>query len=81
MNGNGQGKERTITVTVESLKGGCLGGDSLPIKIVINHTKHVMSMKGVIITLYRHARVDTHPEIPIGPMSEKDKRKHDDYYP
>jgi len=80
-NGHNNDKGRTITATVESLKGGCLGGDSLPIKIVIYHTKHIMSMKGVIITLYRHARVDTHPEIPIGPMSAKDRRKNDDYYP
>ncbi|GAB7345398.1 hypothetical protein MBLNU457_3739t1 [Dothideomycetes sp. NU457] len=80
-NGHNSGKVRTITATVESLRGGCLGGDTLPIKIVIYHTKHIMSMKGVIVTLYRHARVDTHPEIPIGPMSAKDRRKNDDYYP
>lgn len=80
-NGHNSSRGRTITATVESLKGGCLGGDNLPIKVVIYHTKHIMSMKGVIITLYRHARVDTHPEIPIGPMSAKDRRKNDDYYP
>ena len=75
------GKDRTITVTVESLKGGCLRGDYVPIKIVVNHTKHIKSMQGLIATLYRQARVDTHPAIPIGPMSDSDKKKREDYYP
>jgi len=77
----GSPKDRTITATVESLKGGCLVGDYVPVKITVNHTKHVKSMQGAILTLYRHARVDTHPAIPIGPMSEKERKRHDDYYP
>lgn len=72
---------RTITATVESLRGGCLRGDLIPVKISISHTKHVKSINGVIITLYRLARVDLHPALPLGPMSEGQKRQYEDYYP
>ena len=61
--------DKTITATVESLKGGCLRGDTIPIKVDVSHTKHIKSMYGVIITLYRLARVDLHPALPLGPMS------------
>lgn len=73
--------EKTITATVESLRGGCLRGDSIPIRIMVSHTKHVKSMNGVMITLYRLARVDLHPALPIGPMTDGQKRKYEDYYP
>lgn len=75
------GIEKTITATVESLKGGCLRGDSLPVRIAINHTKAIKSMNGVIITLYRLARVDMHPALPLGPTTEGQKKKYEDYYP
>jgi len=74
-------EEKTITVTVETLKGGCMRGDSIPLKIVIHHTKHIKSINGVIATLYRHARVDMHPAIPLGPTNEKERGKYEDYYP
>lgn len=74
-------KGKTITATIDVLKGGFLRGDSIPIKISINHTKHVRSLKGVIITLYRQARVDMHPALPVAPNSKGDKTKSEDYYP
>ncbi|KAL1304593.1 hypothetical protein AAFC00_003562 [Neodothiora populina] len=76
-----QTADRTITATVESLKGGCLRGDSIPIRVSVAHTKHVKSMSGVIITLYRLARTDLHPALPLGPMTDGQKRKYEDYYP
>ncbi|KAI5195530.1 hypothetical protein E4T38_09029 [Aureobasidium subglaciale] len=72
---------KLITATVELLKGACLRGDSFPVRISINHTKHIKSINGIIITLYRQARVDMHPALPLGPVSEGQKRKYEDYYP
>lgn len=72
---------RTITATIESSAGGCLRGDTIPIKVEVNHTKHVKSLHGAIITLYRHARVDMHPAIPIGPVEKGKEAKYEDYYP
>lgn len=74
-------KGKTITATIDVLKGGFLRGDQIPIKITVNHTKHVRSLKGIIITLYRLARVDMHPALPVVPNSKGDKNKTEDYYP
>ncbi|KAF1845820.1 uncharacterized protein K460DRAFT_286477 [Cucurbitaria berberidis CBS 394.84] len=74
-------KKKTITATVDVLKGGFLRGDQIPIKVTVNHTKHVRSLKGIIITLYRQARVDMHPALPVVPNSKADKTKSEDYYP
>lgn len=72
---------RQITVTVESLRGGILRGDVLPLHIVVRHTKHIKSMQGVIVTLYRQARVDLHPALPLGPTTAGERHKFEDYYP
>lgn len=72
---------KLITATVELLKGACLRGDSFPVRISINHTKHIKSINGIIITLYRQARVDMHPALPLGPVTDGQKRKYEDYYP
>ncbi|CAK4014442.1 pH-response regulator palF RIM8 [Lecanosticta acicola] len=72
---------KTITATIESSAGGCLRGDTLQIKVLVNHTKHVKSLHGAIFTLYRHARVDLHPAIPIGPVEKGKEAKYEDYYP
>lgn len=74
-------KGKTITATVEVSKGGFLRGDQIPIKISVSHTKHVRSLKGIIVTLYRQARVDLHPALPVTPNSKGDKIKSEDYYP
>jgi hypothetical protein len=74
-------KGKTITATIDVLKGGFLRGDQIPIKITVNHTKHVRSLKGIIVTLYRQARVDMHPALPVAPNSKGDKKKTEDYYP
>ncbi|KAF2112418.1 hypothetical protein BDV96DRAFT_497882 [Lophiotrema nucula] len=74
-------KGKTITATVEVPKGGFLRGDYIPVKISVHHTKHVRSLKGIIITLYRQARVDMHPALPVAANSKGDKLKSEDYYP
>lgn len=74
-------KGKTITATIDILKGGFLGGDQIPIRVTVNHNKHVRSLKGIIVTLYRQARVDMHPALPVAPNSKGDKKKSEDYYP
>lgn len=79
-------RNRTIRTTVESLKGGCLRGEELPVRISIVHNKHVKSMHGVFLTVFRLARVNTQPPLPIGPTTTGDhdsdkKRVRDMYYP
>lgn len=72
---------KSITTEVESCVGGCLRGDSIPIKVSVNHVKHIKSMNGVIVTLFRQARVDMHPAIPLGPTEKSANPKYEDYYP
>lgn len=74
-------KPGSISATIEVLRGGCLPGDLLPVQISVNHTKAVKSLQGIIITLYRLARVDTHPAIPLGPRTDAKKPEYEDYYP
>lgn len=74
-------KGKTITATIDVLKPAFLRGDQIPIKVTVNHTKHIRSLKGIIITLYRQARVDMHPALPVVPNSKGAKSKSEDYYP
>ena len=71
----------TISATAELQTGGCLPGDVIPVKIMINHTKVIKSVQGIIITFYRIARIDTHPALPIGPTIKGKKPVYEDYYP
>jgi hypothetical protein len=68
-------KERTITATVELLKGGCLRGDMVPIKISVQHIRRIKSMHGVIVTLYRLGRIDSSPPLLSKELPEAE------YYP
>lgn len=70
-----------INASIELLRGGCLAGDILPLHIFVSHRKPIKSLQGVIITLYRLARVDTHPAIPLGLSREGKKPEYEDYYP
>ncbi|KAF2003434.1 hypothetical protein P154DRAFT_428852 [Amniculicola lignicola CBS 123094] len=74
-------KGKTITATIDVSKGGFLRGEQIPVTIKVDHTKHVRSLKGIIVTLYRQARVDMHPALPVAPNSKGDKTKSEDYYP
>lgn len=73
--------DKTITATVEFLRGGCLPGDVLPVQITIEHTKPIKSLQGVIVTLYRQGRIDSHPSIPLGPPQNGKKQEYEDLYP
>ncbi len=73
--------EKTITAHTEVSQGGCLPGDALGIKVSVDHIKAIKSMQGIIITLYRQCRIDTHPAIPLGPAESAGRRRYEDYYP
>ncbi|KAF2134230.1 hypothetical protein P153DRAFT_372679 [Dothidotthia symphoricarpi CBS 119687] len=74
-------KGKTITATIDVLKGGFLRGDQVTVRIKVDHTKHIRSLKGIIVTLYRQARVDMHPALPVASNGKNDKVKSEDYYP
>ena len=73
--------QNTISAKIEVFQGGCLAGDSFPVKVSIKHNTAVKSMQGIIITMYRQGRIDTHPAIPLGPQRPGEKPKYEDYYP
>ncbi|KAK3355872.1 hypothetical protein B0H65DRAFT_486283 [Neurospora tetraspora] len=72
--------ERTITMTVEVLKGGCLPGDVIPVKVSVNHIKRIKSMHGVIVTLFRQGRIDSSP-LQLSKQDWKKSESDDYYYP
>ncbi|KAK0734051.1 hypothetical protein B0T26DRAFT_633002 [Lasiosphaeria miniovina] len=77
-------KDRTITATIELLRGGCLAGDLVPVKISVQHIRRIKSMHGVIVTLYRQGRIDSDPPMPLfGELSNDDAKRveKEDYYP
>lgn len=73
--------DKVITAKAEVLRAGVLPGDTLPIKVTINHWKQVRSAQGIIITLYRQGRIDLHPAIPIGSTAAGKKPIYEDCYP
>lgn len=70
---------QTITATTELPRHGALPGETIPIRVSINHSRNVRGM--VIATLYRQARVDMHPPIPLGDNDGKKKSEYEDVYP
>ncbi len=81
---NGSISSKTITATIELLKAGCLPGDSVPLRVSIQHTKFIKSLRGIIITLYRQSRIDSAPPLSLfkdvkGKAAQK--LKHEEYYP
>jgi len=77
-------KERTITATIELLRGGCLAGDLVPVKISVQHIRRIKSMHGVIVTLYRQGRIDSAPVLPSSRELTKEETRRlekEEYYP
>ena len=70
-----------VYARTEILHGAALPGDILPIRIFIKHKQPVKNMQGIVVTLYRQGRIDTHPAIPIGPVRKGEKKRYEDYYP
>ena len=76
-------EEKTITTTIELMKGGCLPGDTLTVKVDVQHTKRIKSLHGVIVTLYRQGRVDSAPPAALfkNISKEEARRLEKEYYP
>lgn len=71
---------KAITASTELLKAGALPGDTIPLKITVNHTKP--NMRGlVIVTLYRQGRIDMHPPIPLRSRNKGKRPEYEDVYP
>lgn len=76
--------KKTIVTTIELMKAGCLPGDTISVKVNIQHTKPIRSMHGVIVTLYRQGRVDSAPPASLFKNLSKDERRRlekEEYYP
>ncbi|CRK13125.1 hypothetical protein BN1708_002486 [Verticillium longisporum] len=77
--------EKTITATVELLRGGAVAGDTATVKVSVQHIKRLKSMHGVIVTMYRQGRIDTAPPASLfaDMVSKDDARKlqKEEYYP
>lgn len=70
----------TITASTELPRHGALPGDTIPIRVSIVHTKP--NVRGVVIsTLYRQARVDMHPPIPLANRGKVKRAEYEDVYP
>lgn len=70
--------DKTITATIELLRGGCLAGDTVSVRITVQHVKRVKSMTGVIVTLFRQGKMDTSPPPSLfADMNKEEARRLD----
>jgi arrestin-related trafficking adapter 9 len=77
-------KDKTITTTIELMKSGCLPGDTISVKVDVQHTKRIKSLYGVIVTLYRQGRVDSAPPATLFKNISKEEQRRlekEEYYP
>jgi hypothetical protein len=69
--------DKTITASIELLRGGCLPGDAVSVRVTVQHIKQVKSMTGVIVTLFRQGKIDTSPPSQLfkDMMTKEDARR------
>ncbi|KAL6873183.1 hypothetical protein J3F83DRAFT_606273 [Trichoderma novae-zelandiae] len=77
--------DKTITASIELLRGGCLPGDAVSVRVTVQHIKQVKSMTGVIVTLFRQGKIDSSPPSQLfkDMMTREDARRiqREDIYP
>ena len=74
--------KQIITASIEVSKAGAMPGAVVPLHIFLQHTKKIRSPAGVIVTFYRQARVDMHPNFQaVHGESQDNSKKPQDYYP
>ncbi|KAH8130072.1 hypothetical protein ACSS6W_006986 [Trichoderma asperelloides] len=77
--------DNTITASIELLKGGCLPGDAVSVRVTVQHIKQIKSMTGVIVTLFRQGKIDSSPPSQLfkNMMTKEDARRlqKEDIYP
>lgn len=76
--GTSTSTEQTINANIELLKPGALPGETVQLRVSVNHIKRVRGT--IIVTLYRLGRVDMHPPIPVATKG-KTKQEYEDIYP
>lgn len=69
----------TISATTEIQKHGVLPGESVTVRVKVEHTKVVRGL--VLATLYRLGRIDMLPALPIANRSKDRKPEYEDVYP
>ena len=69
------------SATTELLQGGCLAGETIPLRISIQHAKALRKVQGIVITLFRQGRIDSDPDLPLVPCRRARKMNSEDYYP
>ncbi|KKA30815.1 hypothetical protein TD95_005173, partial [Thielaviopsis punctulata] len=66
----------TIRADLELTKGGFLPGDTVTVKVSVQHNRRMKSMHGIIVTLFRQTRIDTSPLASLfNPTLTKDQYK------
>ncbi|PTB67094.1 hypothetical protein BBK36DRAFT_28145, partial [Trichoderma citrinoviride] len=77
--------DKTITASIELLRGGCLPGDAVSVRVTVQHIKQVKSMTGVIVTLFRQGKIDSSPPSQLfkDMLTREDARRlqREDIYP
>lgn len=69
----------TISATTEITRHGALPGDTIPVRVRVEHTK---ATRGIIIaTLYRQGRIDMLPALPVVSKTKYKKPEYEDVYP
>lgn len=76
--------DKTIVATIELVKGGCLPGDTVSVRVTVQHIKRIKSMTGIVVTLFRQGRIDTAPpaykfEDVLGKSNTSRNQKEDAY--
>lgn len=70
---------QTISATTEITRHGALPGDTVPVRVKVEHTK---ATRGVVIaTLYRQGRIDMLPPLRVVSRSKDKKPEYEDVYP
>ncbi|KAG5988329.1 hypothetical protein E4U43_004784 [Claviceps pusilla] len=67
--------DKTITATIELLRGGCLPGETVTVRVTVQHIKRVKSMTGVIVTLFRQSKIDTTPPPSLSSETSRSARR------
>ena len=73
--------QENTSAKTELLQGGCLPGDMLQLRISVDHREPTKTMQGIIITVFRQGRIDTHPALPLNHSEKGGKSQYEDYYP
>lgn len=73
--------DRTITATTEISRGGALPGETLQVKVSVDHTKPIRSPQGIIVTLYRQGRIDAYPATTSNGPGKGEHGQREEFYP